>query len=306
MSFISSLPKDTASPAYDAAVLASLPSVDSLTFATVTSGFGGHAGEFLVLADALAVEGIRINASASLQQTIADRLGCLLLTAKLADLLYLQRGVTLLPQPQPISSAVTAMVAHSKRVDAALQAAGAPQGPVVQTVGKHWILDNDTLSHPGKACNYGWHFPGSSFDGSRWGAAVTPGLRLIQDRGWFHDITHVDYSQTVVLVHRSCKVDGSQRDLAEVYQNPALAPLVSHQGALSALRQPGVPQTACALGGKPNAMMLKQGGVCPIPNLQPPAGVAKLPNASASTWILAGGILIAASAAAWWLSRHHV
>lgn len=300
--FLNSLPNDTTAPAYDAAVLASLPSVNSIPFTAVTSDYQGHHGEFLVTTDALSIEGVRISVSAALQQTIADRLGCLLLTAKLADLVWLQRGVTLLPQPQSITSSSPGMIKESRLIDAALSQAGPSASPLIQTVGKHWILDNDTLSHPGKACNYGWHFPGGSFAGSKWGAAVTPGLRLIQDRGWFHDINHKDYSQTCCLVHRSCKIDGATRDLAEVYGNPQLAPLVSHQGALSVLRQPGVPLTACPLGGRPQSLMMKQGAPCPMPSLNPPALVsaAKEP---ASTWMLAGGLLIVASAVAWYLAK---
>jgi hypothetical protein len=305
MSFLSSLPTDTANPAYDTAVLANLSQVQVVWVPLASNTPDGHNATFYVTADALKLEGVRFNVSARLQQRIADALGCLLLTAKLADLLWLQRGVTLLPSPQAITSSTKAMQQHSARVDALLQA-GSPQGPIVQSVGKHWILDNDTLSHPGKACNYGWHFPGTSLGGSKWGAAVTPPLRLIQDRGWFHDEKHIDYSQTACLVSRACLVDGVKRDLADVLRDPQLAPLVSHQGPLRLLRQPGVSLDSCPVGTAPvgatRLLPMPLGGeVCRLPSLQPPTSTP--PAQSAATWLLVGGILIAASATAWWLHK---
>jgi len=223
--------------------------IDPISFATITAKTpdGKHVGTFEIMADALRLDGVRVNVSARLAQQIADVLGASLLTAKLADLLYLQRGVTLLPSPQPISASTLAMVEHSARIDAEIRAAltaGTKLLPTDarQTVGKHWILDNDTSVHAETtACNYGWHFPGPTFGGSAWESAVTPGLRLIQGRGWAHTLDHVDYSQTCVLVANLCTVDGQPAHLADVFTSTELAPLASAQGPLKVLRQAGVP-----------------------------------------------------------------
>lgn len=221
---------------------------DTIDIATVTSTYDGHSAEFTVFADALKMDGVRVNVSANLQQQIADVLGCSLLTPKLVDLLWLQRNVTLLPSPQPISASTQAMVDHSARIDKMLNAQGNPTG-IIQTVGKFWVLDNDLLTHPGRAMNYGWHFEGASCQGIS--GEITASLikdargqyvRLIQGRGTAHDIHHSDYSQQCILVSRACVVDGKSRDILDILADPVLAPLASHQGVLRVLRQPGVPE----------------------------------------------------------------
>ncbi len=239
-------------PAYAPTILAAVTAGEALiTWGTVTSTANGHTATFRVFSDALRVNGVRCGVSAILAQQIADVLGCRLLTPKLADLTWQARAVTLVPYPLVHTLADTRMMAtwawmqkESALIDAALQKTPAPAGGIVQTVGKHWTLDNDLLLHPGKAQNYGWHFPGATFDGSAFEPAVTLPLRVIQGRGWKHPPTHVDASQTCVLVWRNCVVDGAAMNLDDVLQSPTLSSLVSHQGALKILRQPGTPAPA--------------------------------------------------------------
>ncbi len=215
-------------------------------WATLTSQHQGHEAEFEVFADALKIDGVRVNVSADTQQKIADVLGCFLLTPKLADLLWAQRGVTLPPFPRPITSSTTAMIEHSAKIDAALSQLPPTEG-ILATVGKHWVLDNALASKPGRAMNYGWHFEGAAYQNIK--GEVCASLlkepsgsytRLIQGRGTAHDRYHVDYSQTCVLVARTARVDGQPMDLSELLTNSELAPLASHQGPLVLLRQPGV------------------------------------------------------------------
>lgn len=235
-------PKDTKDASYNPLILEQIKAGNfEVTWGTIKSSIAGHTGEFRVFADALKIGGVRISVSAYLEQTIADMLGCTLLTPKLSDMIWQQRNVTLLPTPQPITSSSEGMIAHSKRIDAQLAAQGNPSG-IYCTVGKNWVIDNDLLQHPGRAENYGWSFAGNSFGGQSWGAAVTPGLRLIQDRGWMHDPSHIDYSQDCVLVSKACLIDGQPANLVNVLQDATLAPLVSHQGPLKITRQPGVPE----------------------------------------------------------------
>ena len=240
------LPADMINPAYAPAILAAVQSGDaSHAWSLVTSTSGTHTATFRVFSDALKVNGVRCGVSATLAQQIADVLSCRLLTPKLANLLWLQRTATVVPYPLTQTAADLAVMtkwARAERESALIDAAVAKigGGGLVQTVGKHWVLDNDLLSHPGHAENYGWHFNGATFDGSAWEPAVTPPLRVIQGRGWAHDAKHVDYSQTCVLVWQTCVVDGHQTTLDAVLQSAELAPLASHQGALKLLRQPGV------------------------------------------------------------------
>jgi hypothetical protein len=232
-------------------------------FAIVTSKAKGHTGQFRVFADALKVGGVRVNVSAALEQQIADLLGCCLLTPMLADLRWLQRGTKLQPMPRPITLDTKSMVDQSAKVDAAIAKAGGAQG-IVDTVGKHWVISRQLPNHVGRAENYGWHFVGPTFDGQKFGAAVTPPLRLIQDQGWAHDASHTDYSQICVLVDRRCMVDGVQRDLRDVLRDPELSWLVSHDGPLSIVRQPGVPEVDPMSATPPRPVAVAMNGDDPI------------------------------------------
>jgi hypothetical protein len=114
-------------------------------------------------------------------------------------------------------------------------------GPdIVQTVGKHWILTNKIVG-TSKAANYGWHFPGPMFDGMSFEATVSlPGVRVIQGIGTRHDAAHADYSQTVVLARQECIYQGEPRRLADLLVDPEASKLLSVEGPLQIVRQPGV------------------------------------------------------------------
>lgn len=222
-------------------------------FATITSDYNGHHAEFQVFADALKIDGVRVNVTAQTQQIIADMTGCMLLTPKLADLIWVQRQVTLPPMPRPITSATAAMIDQSKKIDAALAKLGNPKG-LICTVGKHWVIDNDLsetklIYGVHAAENYGWHFEGSSYQGIS-GEQIASGFkdanghvyRLIQGRGWAHNASEVDYSQNCICVAIMCKVDGQDMDIRDLLRDPNLAPLASHNGVMKFFRQPGVPE----------------------------------------------------------------
>jgi len=215
-------------------------------WAFVRSSYQGHEGEFRVFGDALKVDGVRVNLTPGGQQRVADVMGCMLLTLKLADLIWAQRQATIPPFPMSqtrhdieIMGSVQRMVEHSRKIDAAIaMLPAAPEG-IVSSVGKHWVIDDELLlpSHKGLAENYGWHNPTS---GPR---CATPaggnGCHVIQDPGWRHNLGHTDYSQTCVLVSRECQVDGRGADLTNVLQDPVLAYLANHSGRMKVLRQPG-------------------------------------------------------------------
>ena len=122
-----SLPPN-AGPERDAAILQRITdgTFDPIQWATINSSIKDHTGEFQVFTDALKIDGVRINVSAELEQKIADILECSLLTPKLADMIWEQRQVTLTPSPQPIASSTQAMIDHSGRIDAQLEALGNP------------------------------------------------------------------------------------------------------------------------------------------------------------------------------------
>lgn len=217
-------------------------------YAAITSTYNGHTATFNVFADALKIEGVRVNMTAQTQQKVADLLDCMLLTPKLADLIWVQRQVSLPPFPlgaSPDMGSTAMMIKHSSKIDDAL-AKLPDQSGLICTVGKHWVVDNDLLIASKSAMNYGWHFEGQTFQGSGFEATASHlqtdhGFlaRLIQGKGTRHNMYHVDYSQTCVLVSLDCTVDGQSARLTDVLKDPTLFGLANMGGILHVLRQPG-------------------------------------------------------------------
>lgn len=226
---------------------ASLAGKATNDWSTIESTYKNHVGKFHVFSDALKIAGVRVNVSAEMEQQIADSMGCLLLTPKLADLMWAQATVRIAPRPRPITASTRAMVEHSLAIDAQLPPN--TQG-LIQTVGKHWVIDELLATKTNRAMNYGWHFSGSSYNGIK-GEVVASlmknlktgqYIRLIQGRGTAHDAGHFDYSQTCCLVARECVVDGQSMDLVDVLKDTELANLANQSGKMTIFRQPGVPE----------------------------------------------------------------
>ena len=187
----------TAGPARDSAILAHVTSGDvELSWTPLNLG----RVVVQVTPDAVKIASVRINASATVQQQIADALGALLPTPKVFDAMWLARAATLLPATMPITSTTAAMVQASQMIDAQLQSLGNPSGIVVQQ--KTWCLSNALASHPGTAANYGFYVipnqPGYKWNGI--GTDPTSSFptqpqkgRVIQSVGTAHNASHVDY-----------------------------------------------------------------------------------------------------------------
>ena len=213
-----------------------------LEWAEIRSTANGHEALVRVMADALKIDGVRVNVSAHTAQVIADEIGGVLLTPKLSDLIFAQAARVLRPKPRRISSSTAAMVAHSRAIDAEL---GDRVDGLVATVGKDWVLTNQTWQLVDRVANYGWHFRGSKYQGLRGEPSVSAkGVRVIQGVGTRHDARYVDYSQVCRLASEVCLVDGVEHDLRAVMMDAELAPLVSHEGPLRVTRIPGVPSPA--------------------------------------------------------------
>lgn len=199
-----------------------------------------------VTSDALKMDGIRINLSAKTTQLVADLLWASLLTPKLADLIWLQRDVTIEPKLRAFGSSTVLMISHSEAINRVLKADALylPETSLVSTVGKHWVLDNAIagkfINRVAVAMNYGWHFDGAGFQSIKGELAVLPeAKRLIQGRGTRHDCNHTDYSQTASFMSRICTLNGVEHDLVDIMVSAQWAHLVSHQGPLLITRQPG-------------------------------------------------------------------
>lgn len=179
-----------------------------------------------VFADALKVDGVRVSVTAQEAQQVADLVGGVLPTPRIEDLIWQRAAVRIPPFPGDVTRRTAAQ--HSADIDRAI--AGRPG--MVATVGKSWCLSNKLSS--AVAMNYGWH------GGSTGPSVSLPGVRVWQTPGTRHNPRHRDYSQTLRLCRRRCLVDGLEADLRDVLSDPLLAPLVSHEGPLRVVRQPGV------------------------------------------------------------------
>lgn len=243
-----------------------------------------HMARFWVLGDALKVNGVRVIANARLEQQIADILGARLLTPKIADLIYDQANIKLLPRTIPPTKQIInsqgkkvdiwippmndtrTMITQHQTLDKAIRAAGGDpanlDGKIVSTIGKHWVLDNRLLNYnpdPSKpidpnrgytAENYGFHYPfkGTKVISTDGPSETLKGIYMYQTPGWQHNIDHDDYSQNVVLVHDKCRLDDKEYTLSQILVDPELSKFASHQGPLKLLRQPGVEQLPTKFG----------------------------------------------------------
>lgn len=181
------LPDDTntASASYEAAVLNASSRWETPWWTLPVGG-----GSVQVLADALKIDGVRINATAELTAHIAEVLGAHMLTPELSDLMWSKATTRLAPVPRPISSTVSAMIANSQAVDAQ-----APRGLSCDP-GKDWVTTDKGIA------NYGWHLPSAEWGrahGLPVNDAVTDGMYVVQPVFYGHKMRHSDYSQVVRL-----------------------------------------------------------------------------------------------------------
>ena len=243
----------------EAALLKAVDEYDlpPLNFAPLTSTNHAHTATIMVMADSLMIgteNSVRIPASATLCQQIADRLGLMMPTSRVFDLLWRQ-GSQLEPALQPADpnerhkqkldgppyyspsmGDIGASLKYHDDTDKEIAALTQPNGPLFAH-GKVWLLTNAYAQHPGKAINYGYASKRAPY-------TSTSGIRMWQTPGSAHDCAHSDHSQIVRLFDPRIVVDGQQMDARDVLVNPELAPLLSDEGVLKYLRVPGVPELA--------------------------------------------------------------
>lgn len=188
----------TASVEYEDAVMARIQGRNfDLDFAPLEYDANGVTVGLLASADALMIDGVRINGTATFQQQIADEIEASLMTPKIIDELYSIADVKLAPRPHADLSdmgTVAAMVRHSLAVDA--QVSG--DGGIFADPGKDWALGSRGV------VNYGWHKPGGG---------------VIQGQYPGHGLRHSDYSQIMRFASNWTDIDGAQLGMVEAYES---------------------------------------------------------------------------------------
>jgi len=191
----------------------------------------GNSAWFAVSADALMIDGLRVATTHRTAELIARTLCCHLLTPRLADALHAQATAVIGPRIQsPCTASNAAVIRHSEACDVALTG----KHGLVSGTGKHWVNCAGMHKNKTRGYNYGWHAKGAPHR-----AATPEGGRLWQPLASAHTLDHVDYSQTLRVMHGRCTVNGQEMLTRDVVASPLLWRLLSHEGPLE-LGHPGV------------------------------------------------------------------
>lgn len=146
---------------------------------------------------------------------VARELGMILPTPLLSDLVH---GAASMLTPQPIPpDEQMATTGRLLEHQALLERQGIHGVGLLAGHKKDLVLTAKLSAQPDRVAIYGWH--------------RTSG-RPIQPVSLWHGEHYVDYSHGVRLVARSLDLDGQTRDVLDVLADPALAPLLSEEGAL--------------------------------------------------------------------------
>lgn len=219
-----------------------------IEWADVYSRVSGRAAILKVATDAFMIgteDPVRITCTHPTAQRIADKLGCVLPTAKMSDLRWSAAANKLPPCTQPADPAERAtrgyspnmkdngaVIRHHDDVEKAI----AGRKGISEPVGKNWRCTNKLRGKPSLSSNYGLYDPKAPSQ-----AATKEGGRLWQpEPGLKHNDKHHDYSQVVVLWKREVWIDGVFMDIEDVAKDPVLSALVSAEGVLWAMRHPSV------------------------------------------------------------------
>lgn len=164
-------------------------------------------------------------------QKIADSLGAVMLTTKVADEADTQADLRLPawakfwqgPGSDETGSKTFRMIEQSNWIES--KALG--HGGLVSNEGKDWVLTCRWWSSAEPA----WKRHNSANFGGYPGTLKSPGGKsVVQSVGLTHDrFPFVDYSQLVRLMLPTVLIDGVPHDIAEVLADPNLAPLISDE-----------------------------------------------------------------------------
>jgi len=197
---------------------------------TVSSASGGRTNSltFYVTPDYLGIgtddDFFRAPMMPATAQRIADELHCTMPTRKMADAIYSQAKVKLVPQPIPPSAAMTTVpvfLAHNEIVHTQLVALAAPPAALVAGHQKDVVISARLADSPGKVAIYGWHRIN--------GAAIQP-LYLGHSESW------VDYSHGIRLIANNVFLNGTNTTAAQVLADPELCNLLSDEGVVTSPR----------------------------------------------------------------------
>lgn len=173
-----------------------------------------------VMPDYLAVgsdnDFVRVPLGLDAALTVARRFGFTLPTRKMVDSIHGQAELRLDPKPMPAGAAMTSVAylwAHNRAIDR--QQHQLPPGTLVSGSKKDVVLTPRLASFPGRVAIYGWLRP----DGAP-----------IQPLSTVHGARYADYSHGIRLVSDTIFVDGQERSIFDVLEDPKRVGLLSDEG----------------------------------------------------------------------------
>ena len=178
-----------------------------------------------VTADCLAIgseqDSVRLALTPAAAVTLADKLGCLLITPRLSDAIYEAATVRLTPQPMTENrESLATLLQHQSLIQQQLLRQAFP-GTLVAGAKKDLVLTGRLLENRGRVALYGWH--------------QSDGLP-IQPLYTGHSQHYVDYSHGIRLIHDQLWIDGQPHSAAAVLSDQKLWPLLSREGPLDAAK----------------------------------------------------------------------
>jgi hypothetical protein len=180
---------------------------------------------------------IRIPMGLHAATAIADQFGFILPTKKIVDAIFSQSAFTLKPAPLPAGAQMTSTayyLTHNKMVRDQRLALGYPLGELISGHKKDVVMTNRLAAKQGKVAIYGWHRPS--------GVPIQP-LSTV------HGSHYADYSHGIRLISATALLDGQPCSIWTILEDPALAGVLSDEGAVRVARQlmPG-PSTSVSVG----------------------------------------------------------
>jgi len=163
---------------------------------------------------------LRVPIGMNTAMSVAERFGFALPTTRIVDAIYAQADGHLVPGPMtpgPQMTSTDYFSRHNRLVERQRRAKGVSLGALMAGHKKDLVLTNRLRSKPGRVAIYGWHRPGG---------------KSIQPLSTAHDAEYADYSHGVRLVSVTAYVNGEERTLYDVLEDPQLASLISKEGRI--------------------------------------------------------------------------
>lgn len=198
-------------------------------FVSVVIQENGNKITYLVIPDVFSIgnddDFIRMPMNPLTAQKIANQYNCILPTKKMCDQIWKEATIKLSPQPKgpPYDNSMLAtstFIDHNNKIEK--QLVGKPLGELITGHKKDVIIDKQLLTKTDRVAIYGWFMPdGKAIQGP------TPNCSS-------HEITYQDYSHGIRFIAREVYVNDQILDIYDVLNDPALAGLISEEGAYDA------------------------------------------------------------------------